>query len=538
MAALGSSIGRYTLEALLGAGGMGEVYRARDAELDRAVALKVLAPRAALHADARAEWTARMKREARAVAALNHPNIVAIYDVGEHDGAPFIVMELVEGRSLRSFVGDPSVLISERIAWLTQIARALGAAHAAGLVHRDVKPDNVMVRSDGVVKVLDFGIARTQDSSLDASAPTGAGLPVLTSEGAVIGTPRYMAPEQMWGEPLDGRADQFAWGLTAYELLSGKPAFDAADAVRLVTLMTSTDATPLRERAAEVPVEVAATVDRALRRERSARFESMEALVAALSAIGTDPTELGPSLVSPEVRALTSIASDAGTPKRTGLLFVPLAGLVVGAAVLWSFAGRGSSAARHATSSDPIASTESANMAAAPPPRHLCTKPPEEGSLRCNRSKAWCDAEERPIACCEEGLVATGVGGTCTCAPGGTRNEPLQKAGCAVALDAEEHNRRIIRAVRQRFGEARACLAKAANPAANGRVSVHAELDPEGRVFHAYLDGSSLPDATVQACVVEVFKTIEFPPPPEGSLALSYPLVLGADDQPSASPSR
>src|SRR6185437_240582 len=171
-----------------------------------------------------AEADARLVREARAAAALDHPNAVSIFDVGEHDGAPYIVMELVEGQTLRSGVGDASTPIATRVTRLADVARALAAAHRRGLVHRDVKPENVMVRTDGVVKVLDFGIARRAgnggaDPHADTQTPA---LPTLTVDGVKLGTPVYMSPEQIKGDVLDGRTDQFAWGVVAYELLAGR----------------------------------------------------------------------------------------------------------------------------------------------------------------------------------------------------------------------------------------------------------------------------------------------------------------------------
>ena len=209
----GDTFDRYTIDAVIGQGGMGSVYRAHDTRLDRRVALKVISDGAA-----GADANARLLREAKAAAALDHPNAVSIFECGELDGAPYIVMELVSGRTLREVVGDASIPVATRVGWLADVARALGAAHRRGLVHRDVKPENVMVRDDGVVKVLDFGIARRAAGQVDAGAPTQPpALPTLTKEGVKVGTPTYMAPEQIRGEDLDGRADQFAWGVLTYE---------------------------------------------------------------------------------------------------------------------------------------------------------------------------------------------------------------------------------------------------------------------------------------------------------------------------------
>src|SRR5688500_2795129 len=192
----GDQIDRFRIEEPLGEGGMGRVYRAYDERLDRRVAIKVLVE------DEDPEARTRLVREARAAAQLDHPNVVAVYDVGEVEGSPYIAMELVSGRTLRSYVGDASVTPKERVRCLLEVARALGAAHDAGLVHRDVKPENVIIRGDGRVKVLDFGIARRQRPPGDASAPTDHSLSTLTADGIKVGTPMYMAPEQIRGDTI------------------------------------------------------------------------------------------------------------------------------------------------------------------------------------------------------------------------------------------------------------------------------------------------------------------------------------------------
>jgi serine/threonine-protein kinase len=233
---LGDSVDRYVIEAVIGEGGMGRVYRALDPRLGRRVALKVLLAEGT--DKVRADAAARMMREARAAAAFNHPNVVAIHDVGEVDGSPYITMELVNGQTLRALLREPASSDAKKLSWLLDVARGLAAAHRAGLVHRDIKPDNVMVTSDGVVKILDFGIARRADSEspdVDIDAPTAAAhLPSLTAEGHMVGTPQYMAPEQLRGEPLDGRCDQFAWGVMAWELFTGRSPWAAAAAASIV----------------------------------------------------------------------------------------------------------------------------------------------------------------------------------------------------------------------------------------------------------------------------------------------------------------
>ncbi|HEY2514269.1 MAG TPA: serine/threonine-protein kinase, partial [Polyangiaceae bacterium] len=285
----GESVGHYVIESFLGAGGMGQVYRAYDPRLERQVALKVVWPGDAADTDGRvSDGTARLLREARAVAALDHPNVVGIYDVGQIDtpgplcGTTFIAMELVKGESLRAYVGDENVPMEERVRWLGAIASALAAAHRAGIVHRDVKPENVMVRHDGLVKVLDFGIAkRRRDAAVDPLSATEQ----TTGAGVVLGTPLYMAPEQLRAEPLDARADQFAWGVLAYELLSGRPPWTRGKtSYEIASQILHTEAERLDE-VAGVPPLVAASVTRAMRKEPSRRFESMDALMGAMSGV-------------------------------------------------------------------------------------------------------------------------------------------------------------------------------------------------------------------------------------------------------------
>ncbi|MFO0735056.1 MAG: serine/threonine-protein kinase [Labilithrix sp.] len=211
MLAAGELFDRYRIEDVLGRGGMGTVYRAVDERLRRPVALKTLDHK--LPDEARA----LLVREARISAGLNHPNIVMVHDVGESRGVTYLVMELVEGVPLRHYVGQP-IKTTQALQWLLDVARALDEAHRAGLVHRDIKPTNIMIAAAGA-KILDFGIAKPTD---EAAAKFTAAMPRMrTAPGSSVGTPRYMAPEQLRGGKVDGRADQFAWGLVAHQLLLG-----------------------------------------------------------------------------------------------------------------------------------------------------------------------------------------------------------------------------------------------------------------------------------------------------------------------------
>ena len=209
----GTSVGPYEIIDAIGRGGMGEVYRARDTRLHRQVAIKILPSGGATDP----QFRERFDREARAVAALSHPNIVAIYDVGTHDGAPYAAIELLEGDTLRSRIGTSPLPLRIVLDYGVQIARGLAAAHGRGIVHRDLKPDNIFVTRDGQVKILDFGMA-TEPVTATADEITRVG---QTEIGTVLGTVGYMSPEQARGERADERSDIFSFGCVLYEMVSG-----------------------------------------------------------------------------------------------------------------------------------------------------------------------------------------------------------------------------------------------------------------------------------------------------------------------------
>src|SRR5215813_7012045 len=227
---IGQQLGHYKIHSLLGAGGMGVVYRARDERLRRDVAIKVL-PTSFAHD---VERLRRFEQEAHATSALNHPNILTIYDIGAHEGAPFIVAELLEGEELRAQLESGALPARGALEYALQITQGLAAAHEKGIVHRDLKPENLFVTKDGRVKILDFGLAKLrppQPGVVDTDAPTQKR---LTHPGALMGTVGYMSPEQVRGEETDHRSDIFAFGLILYEMLSGQRAFRGASAVEVM----------------------------------------------------------------------------------------------------------------------------------------------------------------------------------------------------------------------------------------------------------------------------------------------------------------
>jgi TolB-like protein len=260
-------IGRYVDLVLLGQGGMGAVYRGRDPELDRPVAIKVML-------DATPDFVARFRREAQSIARLTHQNIVQVYDFGVDDeGNPYFVMELIDGTPLDAIVRERGRLPPmEAIRLIKQAAEGLGAAHRAGIVHRDVKPSNLIVDGRGLLKLVDFGIARVQTSA-------GA---ALTGAAALMGTPGYMAPEQAAGKPVDARADIYALGLTLFELLAGQPPFQADDPISLVVKNMQEPLPDLRITGFGIPDELVRLVEMMGAKDPGERIQSCEAVIAAL----------------------------------------------------------------------------------------------------------------------------------------------------------------------------------------------------------------------------------------------------------------
>ncbi|MDC3952857.1 serine/threonine-protein kinase [Polyangium jinanense] len=315
----GETFGRYVVESLLGEGGMGEVYRALDTRLGRKVALKVLRKDGDLSEDAWAHEASRMLREARAAAALSHAGIVAIYDVGELDGTAFIAMEIAEGEPLRALVGGDAA-DARKIQILHDVARALAAAHQAGLVHRDVKPENIVVSRAGTVKVLDFGIARGLDRETDPGART---LEAEPAESLFHGTPAYTAPEQLTGEALDARTDQFGWGVVAHELFEGELPFRADKGpAALMSSILADEPRPMNR----APEAIRALVKRALAKDPADRFPSMTVLADELALLSIEPepepTPLPPAAARVSAtRALALVAVLAALAAAAWFLF-------------------------------------------------------------------------------------------------------------------------------------------------------------------------------------------------------------------------
>jgi predicted ATPase len=274
----GTHLGAYEILAPLGAGGMGEIYRARDCRLGREVAIKILPG----NLSGMTERLERFQQEARSASALNHPNIVTIYELGEVNGTHYIAMELVQGQTLDELLNLGALPLRKVLHIAVQVADGLAKAHEAGIVHRDLKPANLMVSPDGIVKILDFGLAKLFTARNDALPD----LPTLTTQpGALLGTPQYMSPEQASAGPLDFRSDQFSFGLVLYEMVTGQRAFRKSTAVETLAAILREEPEPVGRVSPEVPAPLCWVIDRCLAKEPEKRYASARDLARDLAAL-------------------------------------------------------------------------------------------------------------------------------------------------------------------------------------------------------------------------------------------------------------
>jgi eukaryotic-like serine/threonine-protein kinase len=285
---IGKTLGHYKVTERIGAGGMGVVYKARDLHLDRFVALKILPPEKV----ADAERKRRFVQEAKAASALNHPNIVHVYDIDQSDGTDYIAMEYVEGKTLDQRIGHRGLRLNDALKHAVQIADALAKAHSAGIVHRDLKPTNIMVSEDGVVKVLDFGLAKlTEQIQGDETASTatvdGEGRPI-TEEGVIVGTVAYMSPEQAEGKKVDARSDIFSLGSVLYETVTGQKAFQGTSKMSTLSAILHQEPKPVSGITPTIPADLEKLINRCLRKDPAKRWQTMADLKVALDELKED----------------------------------------------------------------------------------------------------------------------------------------------------------------------------------------------------------------------------------------------------------
>ena len=278
----GKTLSHFRIDARIGEGGMGVVYRAEDLNLHRTVAIKVLPA----HLVGDAERTGRFFKEARAAAAVTHPSIATVHEIDEADGVTFIAMELVEGETLQETIDGKSLPIADAVRFATEIAEGLAAAHGAGIVHRDLKPDNVLIGGDGHVKIIDFGLARLLEEQpgrkVDEDSETVALTAPLTLEGAVVGTPAYMSPEQARGLALDYRTDLFSFGTLLYEMVTGQSPFKAKTATDTLSDILHKEPPAVASLNPEVPSSVQWILDKCLEKEAGERYQDTRDLVVDL----------------------------------------------------------------------------------------------------------------------------------------------------------------------------------------------------------------------------------------------------------------
>jgi Tol biopolymer transport system component len=308
----GTRLGVYEVEVLIGAGGMGEVYRARDTRLDRPVAVKTLSSVAA-----DPDRVRRFESEARTAGSLNHPNVLTLYDIGTHEGAPYLVCELLEGATLRDLLRAGGLVPRRVTDYAVQIARGLAAAHARGIVHRDLKPENIFVTRDGRVKILDFGLAKLTLPA-DEASPTVEMEGVHTATGVVLGTVGYMSPEQVQGRAAGPQSDIFSFGVVLYEMLSGRRAFSADTALDTLNAIVKSDPPELSDATHPVPPALERIVGRCLEKDPAQRFQSAQDLAFALEAVSDRSTRDTPLAPRASRRSRRWIAIAAGVMALAG----------------------------------------------------------------------------------------------------------------------------------------------------------------------------------------------------------------------------
>jgi serine/threonine-protein kinase len=329
----GQIVSHYAFLEKLGAGGMGEIYKARDSRLNRIVAVKVLAPGKTGDPHLRR----RFIREAQAASALNHPNIITIYDILPEGATQYMVMEYVSGKTLQELISAGRLPVPQVLQLATQMANALTVAHAAGIIHRDFKPANVMVTPSGLVKILDFGLAKLTDLSArmqDGDQNTLTAAP-LTREGSIMGTVNYMSPEQAEGLKVDYRSDIFSFGAVLYEMVTGHRAFDGDSGISTLSAVLRDEAKPIHEIAPDAPSELADIVNRCLRKNPAVRWQSMTEVEAELSSLKRRSDFSSPAPAAVAALPRQNAPRKSGVPKAILVGAVCLAVLALAIGTAW-----------------------------------------------------------------------------------------------------------------------------------------------------------------------------------------------------------
>jgi len=344
---IGKTLAHFKITAKLGEGGMGEVYRAEDSKLGREVAIKVLPPEVANDPERRT----RFEREAKAVAALNHPNIVTVFSIEEHEGTHFIAMELVEGKSFSELIPKDGFSTGKLLNYTTAVADAVAAAHRKGITHRDLKPDNLMLDDEGRVKVMDFGLAKLEEGSIATSGATEMPTESVTQEGKVLGTVAYMSPEQAEGKPVDARSDVFSLGVVLYEMATGQRPFQGDTSISTITAILRDNPDSVTNLNPRLPRHLGRVIRRCLTKDPDRRYQSALDLRNELE-------ELNREIKSGELDSDTT-AAVADLPPATKSMLVPL----LGASVVILILAVGYLGYRQSTGTEPQGGTDSTQPA-------------------------------------------------------------------------------------------------------------------------------------------------------------------------------
>jgi serine/threonine protein kinase/Tol biopolymer transport system component len=374
----GTRFGHYHILSPIGAGGMGEVYCARDTRLDREVAIKVLPASFANDGDR----LRRFKQEALATSALNHPNILTIHDIGDYEGAPFIVAELLEGEELREQLNEGALPVRRSIEYARQIADGLAAAHEKGIVHRDLKPENLFVTTDGRVKILDFGLAKLkppQVGAVDTDAPTQK---KSTDPGTVLGTVGYMSPEQVRGQEADHRSDIFSFGMILYEMLSGKRAFNGDSVADVMSAVLKEEPPELGETNAKISPALEKIVRRCLEKKPERRFQTASDLGFALEALSTPSGSRLETAASPAVDTVS--ATTLRRSREKWWMGVAALAMLMAVAFAWAYFTRQPAADVRSfkTSILPPEKSSFGQIAVSPDGRHLAFTAATSGNVQ------------------------------------------------------------------------------------------------------------------------------------------------------------